>query len=146
MIENKTVTIYNRFFHGLPPFPPTVKYERTVLQGCHWQDEVITNPDNGGRPTISQTATILIPVDADQSGKTYLAPEEYAKMSNDTVNYWTAQIDPTNPDYVVLGEGRDLNDLYTIESLKRDHRTIAINGVADMWNSSIQPHLEVRGL
>ena len=146
MIEDFTVTIYNRYFHGLPPFPPTVKYERTVISGVHWEDEVITNPDSGGRPTISQTATVLIPVDADQGGKTYLTPEEYAKMSNDTVNYWTAQIDPTNPDYVVLGEGRELNDLYTIDSLKRDHRTIAINGVADMWQSSIQPHLEITGL
>jgi len=146
MINPRTITIYNRYMVGLPPFPPSVRYEATRIYGCHYEDEVLTNPDSGGRPTIGQTATVLIPVDADQSGKTYVKSERYANMPNDTTNYWTANKDPSNPDYFILGEGRELNDLYTIESLKRDHRVFAIQGVADSWESSIQPHLEIAGI
>lgn len=146
MINNDTISIYNKFTIGLPPFPPTTKYQLTIIRGCHWEDEVLTNPDSSGRPNISQTALILIPADADQSGKTYIDPKQYASMPNDTDKYWTAQIDLVNPDYIVLGEGRELNDLYTIDSLKRDFKTVAIQAVADTLSSNILPHIEIRGL
>ena len=145
-LYNDSITIYNRYSVGLPPFPPRVRYDRTFIKNVHWEDETVTNPDSNGRPTISQTALVLIPADADQSGKTYIGPNEFAKLSNDTDNYWTANADPSNPDFIVLGEGREINDLYTVDNLRRDYKTIVIHAIANMLNSNILPHLEIRGL
>ena len=146
MLYNKTVTIYNRYSAGLPPLPPRIKYDKTVIKNVYWEDDVQTNPNSNGRPTITQTALILIPKGADQSGKTYIDPSKFASMPNDTQNFWTATPDPSNPDFVVLGEGRDITDLYTIENLRRDFKTIVIHGVANMFESPVLPHLEIRGL
>ena len=129
-LTNATISVYNSYSHGLPPWNIT-RHERAIIRGVVWQEQVERNPDSSGKTTISQSVLIIIPKGADQGGKTYIDPVEYAKLSNDAENYWTLSYSVSEPTYIVLGEGRELNDLYTIQSLMRDHRVVEVKGVSD---------------
>ena len=129
-LTNATIAVYNTYSEGLPPWG-VMRYDRTVIHGVVWQEQIERNPDSSGKTTISQTVLIIIPKSADQSGKTYVDPVEYARMSNDVEDFWTISYGVSEPTFIVLGEGRDLNDLYTVESLRREHRVVEVKGVSN---------------
>ena len=144
-LMDTTVTVYNSYMvGGLPPFGNITKWERAVLKGVHWEETIDRNPDSQGRAHINQSVLILIPKDVDKGGKTYINPEEYARVPNDIEGYWTLTFGTSEPTFIMLGEGRELNDLYPIASLMRDHRVVKVEGVSDTLDSPVLPHLEVR--
>ena len=144
-LANSTITVYNSYqTGGLPPFGNITRWERAIIKGVHWEEDIDRTPDSQGRSHISQSVLILIDKKADQGGKTYINPAEYARTPNDIEGYWTLTFGTSEPTYIMLGEGRELNDLYSIQSLMRDHRVVEVKGVSDMLDSSVMPHLEVR--
>ena len=141
-LYNSDITVYNRYQRGLPPFGG-VGWDKTVIRGVHWEEDLDKNPDSNGRATVSQTVLILIPKGVDQSGKTYLPPSEYNRVTNDNDKFWTLEKNEDNLTYIIKGEGRDIGAMYTIQELERDGG-VKVKGVSDFLDSNVMPHLEVR--
>jgi hypothetical protein len=143
-----TITIYNRFPVGLPPFPPRVRFDRTVIRNVMWKDATHNNPDSNGRSFIDQTVSITIPKEAKADGnKQYIDPVGYSRLPIDDTNHWTLNNDPSNPDVIVFGDcPKEINDLYTITQLQRDYKTMIIKSVSDSTNQGILPMWKVTGV
>lgn len=94
MITNADITIYNRKLNPTTKLP---EYQTTQIKGVHWYtDQKIAVSDKGA--ASADIYKIRVPSMADQSGKTYAAPLEYAKAKG-IENLWTIQ----NQDIVVKG-------------------------------------------
>ena len=139
-----TVTLYNRFSQGQPPFPPTVGYNRTVIKGVSWKDKINTNQASDGKSFIDQTVSITIPLEA-ECRKKYINPKEYIKLT-DFDEHWTLNIDPANPDIITYGESPEIEGAYTIAQLRRDHKTVDIRAVSDSTEQNILPMWKVSGV
>ena len=134
-LNQATITIYNSYTTGgLPPFGNIQRWEKTVIHGVAWNDQIDRNPKSDGKTAIDQTVLITIPKLSMPTDKEYIDPAEYSKLPNDAENFWTLSFSTTEPTYIMLGEGRDLNDLYNINSLRRDERVVTVAGVSDHLN------------
>jgi len=141
------ITVYNSYTAGLPPFDSITRWERAFIKGVHWETDVDTELNANGKAFVDQTVLILIPKGVDQGGKIYISPGAYANLpADEKENHWTLTMDESNPTYIVLGEGRELNNLYTVNNLIRDNQVITVKGVSDMLSSPVRPHLEIRGV
>ena len=144
-----TVTVYNRFVSNIPqgPFPSTesIRYGRTVITGCMWKDDVRINSTNDGKSLPGKTVSITIPLEADQGGKTYIRPDLYAKLP-DNSNYWTIRTDDQYPDIIVLGEALEITTLYTVDQLKREFKYTNPREVSDSTEQDILPMWKIRGV
>jgi len=157
VISSQTISVYNRYviddFGVRDPFDPRppsatrqVRYDRTIIRGVSWKDDVSVNPDSAGKPMAGKTISITIPLDADQSGKTYIKPQEFAALPQDNNNHWTLNEGIADPDIIILGEGPELNALYDIDSLRNDFKHTSIAQVSDNTGVDILPHWAVRGV
>jgi hypothetical protein len=142
-----TITVYNRFPVGLPPFPPRVRFDRTVIRNVMWKDTSKVSPDSTGKSFIDQIVEITIPLEAKiENDKKYIRPQDYARLPVDDNSHWTLNTDENNPDIVVFGDcPKEINDLYTITQLQRDYKTMIIKSVSDSTNQSILPMWKVTG-
>jgi hypothetical protein len=143
-----TITLYNRYSIGLPPFPPKVGYKKTVIKNVMWKDTVHNNSDSAGKSYVDQTVSITIPLEADiEADKKYITPADYAKLAVDDNSRWTLNIDRANPDIIVLGEcPAEIIESYTITQLKRDYKTTDIAAVSDSTNQNVLPQWKVSGV
>ena len=151
-IYRDTITVYNRRFNAIPQpgLPPggagAVSWNRTVIKGVMWKDNTQINEDSSGASSIDRTVSVTIPSEADCEGKTYVQPSRYGSLPVDQVNnHWTLNTDIANPDVVVLGEGREITSMYTIDNLRRDHRHMAPRAVRDTSRDSGLPMWKVAG-
>jgi hypothetical protein len=143
-----TITLYNRYSIGLPPFPQKAGYKKTVIKNVMWKDKVHYTLDGNGKSFIVQTVSITIPAEAEiEDGKKYITPAGYAKLAVDDNKYWTLNIDRANPDIMVLGEcPAVITDSYTITQLKKDYKTTDIAAVSDSTNQDVLPQWKVQGI
>ena len=141
----ETVTIYNRFAVGNPP--SLIGYQRTVIKGVMWKEKNYTNSTQTGRSFEGQIVSCTIPKEADQSGKQYIHAGQWALLPADQqLNYWTVNIDETNSDYLILGEGNEITSSYTIDDLKKDFRLISIRSVNNSTHQNILPMWKIEGV
>jgi len=124
-IYRDTITVYNRRFVAIvqPPFPPgmgQVRWDRTVIKGAKFRNNTQINQTSEGASEIGHTVSVTIPAGADQGGKTYVGPNEYAGLPQSDHSHWTIRTDIANPDFIILGEGREIGPLYTIADLERE--------------------------
>ena len=75
---NEDITVYNAKFNSSADLD---EYNRTVIKGVSWFCEIASNVDSKGLKAANKFI-IRIPIDADFDGKTYVAPAEYASMSD----------------------------------------------------------------
>ncbi|MCL2879046.1 MAG: hypothetical protein FWF29_02260 [Treponema sp.] len=144
MIFTDTVTVYNCYSESLPPFPPKVKYSRTVIRNVMWKDNVHVNTDSGGKNFIGQTVSVTIPLEA-VTDKKYIRPADYAIVHKD--KFWTLNIDKANPDVIVFGEcTAEITDTYTISNLKKDCKTADVQAVSDSTDQGILPMWKIEGV
>ena len=123
-IYRDTITVYNRRFTAInqPPFPPDKPYwERTVIKGVRFRNNRQIDKTSEGAVFIAQTISVTIPKKADQSGKTYVSPNDYAQLPQDDRLHWTIRLDKSSPDFIVLGEGPEITDSYTVDTLQREY-------------------------
>jgi len=124
-VYRDTVTVYNRRFPVLrSPFPPDegdYRWDRTVIRGALFRNRTHANPTPEGAVFIGQTVSVTVPEAADQEGKTYVGPGDYARLPLDDRAHWTIRIDRANPDFIVLGEGPEIAGGYGIADLERDY-------------------------
>ena len=144
------ISIYNRYATELPnpPFPPvtTIRWDKTVIRGVSWKDDIQVNPNNNGISTPSKTISITIPIEADQSGKTYIKPQEFANLPLDNFDHWTLRPGATDPDIIVLGEGPELTALYTVNQLMRDYKHTSPIQVSDSSEQDVLPGWRIVGV
>ncbi|MDD7793692.1 DUF6751 family protein [Clostridium sp. 'White wine YQ'] len=85
MIINADITLYNSYVDDME----RTKYKKTIIKGVNWQGAVtkmITNNTLQSADSIN----VFIPFLADFSGKTYLEPKEWFKLSESAKdNYFT---------------------------------------------------------
>jgi len=151
-IYRDTITVYNRRFGAIPQpgLPPggagAVSWQRTVIKGAMWKDSTQINGDSSGASFIDRTVSVTIPFGADFGGRTYVEPSRYGGIPTDRIGkHWTLNIDAANPDIVVLGEGREIDAMYSVDNLRRDHRHMAPRAVRDTSRDSGLPMWKVTG-
>lgn len=85
MITNTDITLYNSYVDSME----ITKYKKTIIKGVNWQGTVTKTIVNN----ILQSAdsiNVYIPFLADFSGKTYLEPKAWLKLSEvDKGKYFT---------------------------------------------------------
>ena len=147
-IFEHTVTVYNRRFAEIinPPFPPArrIGFERTVIKGVMWKDRSHAETVSDGATVIERTVSVTIPLEADQSGKEYIRPAVYAEQ--DEGKYWTIGTDAANSDIIVLGEGPEINEIYTVENLERDFKHMRPRAVKDSSGQNVLPQWKAEGV
>jgi hypothetical protein len=141
---SETITIYNkRAIGGVPPSPPTTRWDRTVIKGAQWEIQVKTNQDSQGKTTIDKVVQAIINKDADTGNKAYISPQDYAKLPADDLDHWTLG----QGDIIVHGEcTAEVTSPYTITSLRNDYPSMEIRGVEDFTLVNILPHWEIYGV
>lgn len=92
---NETVTVYNRKLDREKGYDI---FHSTVITGVSWYARTLSNVDSSGL-SAADVYTIRIPVDADFSGKAYVAPHTY-KATGDPETMFTLQ----SGDLIVKGE------------------------------------------
>jgi hypothetical protein len=133
-----TITVYNRYRQNTGgPFAATDRYDKTVITGVAWEDETHYNTNGNGVSVMDKTISVIIPLEADTEGKTYIQPKDYANLPDDDVTHWTL----TEGDLIVFGEC--LKETDDVQELKKDFNAVAIQTVADFTNQGILPHWEV---
>ena len=147
MIFNDTVTVYNRRFKTVfqPPKPPAqdAVFERTVIKGVMWRDRVQINPTPEGAAFVGQSVSVTIPVEADQSGKAYMSPPDFARLHQDDHSCWTLRTNESYPDIIVYGEAPEITEHYTEKQLMRDYKYMHPRAVSDSSNQSVLPQWKV---
>jgi hypothetical protein len=142
MIFKDVITVYNCYSEGQPPFPPKLKYNRTVIHNVMWKDKTHVTSDNGGKSFIGQTVSVTIPLEAIiEDGKKYVPPRDYT-----TDDCWTLNADKANPDIIAFGECPEITDSYTVADLRKDYKTANIQAVSDSTNQGILPMWKVGGV
>jgi hypothetical protein len=151
-IYTDTITVYNRYATSFfqPPLPPVgaVKYDRTVIKGCEYKDDVHTYANSEGKSFIDKTVTVTIPIEsAKKSGKKYVDPQTYAsRITLDDSTVWTVRTDENNPDVIVFGEGPEITDLYTIDKLRREYKHCFPIQVSDTSKDREEPGWKIKGV
>ena len=152
-IFEHTITVYNRRFNMIPQpgLPPggggAVIWMRTVISGVMWKDNKQTNQNTDGVSVLDKTISITIPKEADYGGRTYIEPSRFNGIPRDQLSmYWTVNTDPVNSDIIVLGEGREIGPLYTIDNLRRDLRHMSPRKVTDSSHVTDMPMIRIHGV
>lgn len=142
-----TVTVYNRRpARPRPPFPPEGEtWERTVIRGAMWSEKTQAAETQEGASVAERTVTVTVPAKADAEGRTYLPPGRFAVLPSDDRGHWTARLDGTNPDIVVLGEGPEIGCGYTADDLMRDFPHMRPQAVSDSLGQAVLPMLRITG-
>ena len=126
------ITLYNARFD---PEADDDVYDRTVITGVHWYNEVVANVGTSGLQAANK-CTIRIPIEADFSGKSHAAPSDYA----DPETQFTFRAG----DIIVLGNVPDINP--RPKDLRKKYvDCVTLLGVTDMTNARSAPHWKVVG-
>ena len=156
----QSITVYNRYIiddfgGGNSAFPPSmtqqIKYDRTIIQGVAWKEEVKINADNTGLSVPAKSITIVIPLEAAQrvereQGKTFVKPQEFAKLPQDNFNHWTLREGTADSDIIILGEGPELTTMYTERELRRDFKHTSPVQVSDASDIDVMPGWLILGV
>jgi len=144
IIGKEVISVYNRFITGLPPFGSTETWLRTVIKFAQWEDSADRNVTNIGATFIDKHINIYIPKTANTEGKKYMRSSEWILLPNDKkAQAWTLAVDSS---IITLGETPIITSLYTMQTLRNEHRHCLIKAIEDLSNSPIMPHWEVAGI
>ena len=144
ILAKHTLTVYNAVMEGLPPFPPSETWKRTIIKFGQWEDSADRNGAQDGRTFIDKHINIIIPKNANMQGKKYILSNDYERLSADQKNkYWTLKI---NKDYIAFGETPDITSSFTITNLSSQYRACLVKAIEDFLIQPILPHLEVVGI
>ena len=115
-MNDKTITIYN--YHK-----PSKTWHRTVIEGVSYRYNSEKTVSSAGAIVFAQLLNIIIPDDAQTSGKDYIDAAGYSELDTGQAGkYWT--INPAgNQDVIVCGGiNTEITDAYTITDLQRDYQ------------------------
>lgn len=116
-MNDKTITLYNYHKNA----DKTDIWSRTVIRGVEYSYKSEKTVTGDGKLVYTPLLTVVIPSDADFSGKEYLDSVEFSKLSDSHVeNYFT--FNPSgNKDAIVTGEcDKVICKDYPITDLKKD--------------------------
>ena len=143
-IGKHTLTVYNIYSEGLPPFNNVEGYNKTVIKFGQWEDTTDRQANSNGITQINQLISVIIPKTAKTGGKKYVSPMEWESLPiSEKLQTWTLKV---GRDYIALGETPDITTAYSITSLKKDYRLCLISQVEDLTDQPIMPHFEVLGV
>ena len=136
-----SVTLFNR----VEDAEGEVSYRVTFLKGLLYR--VVRGNSRAGTGEQSRdTAKLYVPLSVSTGEKTYLSPEEYARLSDDELAaHYTFSV---KGDFFVLGEKRELADVpMETADVKEIYDVHAITAVEflDFGNPSLH-HWEVSGV
>lgn len=129
----ETITVFNARLNEETGYD---EYLPSVIRGCSWFCEIASSVDISGLKAANRF-TIRIPVDADFSNKSYVAPLDYAGSDPDAV--FTLQ----QGDIIIRGEETELLTLAQIQ--ERHGETVKILGVTDSTRRPRGKHWKVVG-
>lgn len=113
-MNDKTITIFN--YHAI-----SKTWHRTVIHGVFYRYGSERTVTSSGEVMFTQLLTIIIPVEADTGGKTYIDAVSYSEMRQEALgDFWT--INPMkNHDVIVCGEvASEISEAYTITDLQKE--------------------------
>lgn len=137
-MNDKTITIYN---HRKNP-DKTETWQRTVISGVNYGYGHEKTVDATGKIIVSESLNLLIPIDADASGREYIDFKEFPAAESD--KYWT--LNPTgNKDVIVCGDcEREITEDYSILELQRDFTKCGtLAGFSDNTDAPLLKHWKV---
>ena len=127
-----TVTLYNHY-----RINRSDAWQRTVIRGVQVREKAEKSLDATGLH-LASLVSVTIPVDADADGRHYLPPALFA-ASDHREQYWSLDVSGSL-DVLVIGEcGADLNSLYTLDQLQKEHCYVTIKAITD---NTIRPLLK----
>jgi len=126
-MNDKTITIYN--YHKTDKVE---SWKRTVINGVENRKTTAKSVSSSGAIVMTPVINVVIPYNADASGRKYIDYVEYLKLSESDVDkYWT--VNPKcNKEVIVCGVcDKDICDTYKISQLKEDYYKAGIISAFD---------------
>lgn len=134
------ITLFNR----VEDATGEISYRVTFLEGVLYR-VVKGNAKTGTGDQNRDTAKLYVPLSVSAGGKTYITPEEYARLSNDErAAHYTFSV---KDDFFVLGERKELADVpMETADVKEIYDVHAITAVEFLdFGSPTLHHWEVSG-
>jgi hypothetical protein len=143
-IGKHTLTVYNIYSEGLPPFNNVEGYNKTVIKFGQWEDTTDRQANSNGITQINQLISVIIPKTAKTGGKKYVSPMEWESLTPaQKLITWTLKV---GRDYIVFGESPEITTSYPFATMQKDYRCCLISAAEDLTNQPIMPHFEVLGI
>ena len=127
------MTVYN--YHRDPDTEKET-WLRSVVKGVQWSHNKTEVTTSGNVQTESKVESITIDFQRGYGNKPYLAPTQYAKLTEEQAEeYWT--LNPkTGQDVIVLGETeQEISRAYRLADLQNDFQyAVTVTAVSDNRN------------
>lgn len=134
------MTVYNHVHDGAAG---TDSWQRTVIRGVQWSNDVVKASLSGGVMTVRRVESVTIDFQRSYGNAQYLDPVAFA-AAEDKSGSWT--LDPREgQDVLVLGEtDREIGGGYRLSDLRRDFpRCGTVTEVSDNRNRRFLKHVRV---
>lgn len=131
---NETITVFNRTLDDETGYDV---YWPTVISGVSWFCEIASAVTNDGLAAANRF-TIRIPTDADLSGKSYVAPADYAGSDHDSV-FTLKQGD------IIIRGTETSEEMTPAALLKKYGEIVTVLGVTDNRRAPNAKHWKVVG-
>lgn len=139
-----TMTVYN---YRRDPDTGQETWIRSVVRGVQWSHNKSEVTTSGGVQTESKVERITIDFQRRYGNKSYLPPQEYARLSDEERgDFWTLDA-KQGKDIMVLGVSeREISRDYRISRLLEDHQyAVTVTAVSDNRNRPRLKHIKVTG-
>ncbi len=139
-----TMTVYNYHFDS-----ETRKevWLRSVVKGVQWSHNKSEVSTSNNVQTETKVESITVDFQLSYGNKPYLAPTEYAKLTEeDAAAYWTLNA-KSGQDIMILGESdKEIGEDYRISDLQNDYQyAVTVTSVSDNRNRPRLKHIKAVG-